>query len=56
MDKLHFLSLAAENNFLKFKGRGPFKFSKNTQRPNATLISIDWYDFSPTLVFAGQSL
>jgi hypothetical protein len=32
MDKLHFLSEAAENdfwnNFLKYKGRGPFKFSK----------------------------
>jgi hypothetical protein len=28
MDKLHRLSKAAENDFLKFKGRGPFKFSK----------------------------
>ncbi len=28
LDKLHFLSQAAENDFLKFKRRGPFQFSK----------------------------
>jgi hypothetical protein len=28
MEKPHFLSSATENVFLKFKGRGPFKFSK----------------------------
>jgi hypothetical protein len=41
MDKLHFFSYAAENDFFEFKGRGPFKFSKNTQLPNTTLMSID---------------
>jgi hypothetical protein len=44
MDELHFL--AADNDFLKFKGQCHFKFSKkNTQRPNTTLTSIDWYYF-----------
>ncbi len=28
IDKPNFVAQAAENNFLKFKGRGPFKFSK----------------------------
>jgi hypothetical protein len=28
MNKLHFLSKATKNNFLKFKGQGPFKLNK----------------------------
>ncbi len=28
MDKLHFLSYAAEAGFLQFKGRGPYKFHR----------------------------
>ncbi len=57
MDKQHFLSLANETGYLEFIGRKPFKhIQKNTQQLNTKVISIDWYYFLPTLVFAGQPL
>jgi hypothetical protein len=56
MNKLHFLVLSPENDFFKFKGWGPFKFSKKYP---AAKHYIDIYRLSyfwPILVFAGQSL
>jgi hypothetical protein len=57
IDKPHYFVLCHWNWFFCYlKDKVPSNFQQNTQRPNTALISIDWYYFWPTLVYARQSL
>jgi hypothetical protein len=56
MDKLHFFCLKPLKTICwNLKDEVPLNFQKSTQRPNITLISIQWYYFWPTLVFVDSA-
>jgi hypothetical protein len=42
--------------FCKIQDGVPLKLKTNVQRPNTRAIPVDWYQFRPNLVFAGQYL
>ncbi len=43
-----FCSKQLKTNLWNLKDEVPLNFQKNTQQPNSTLISIDWYYFWPS--------